>query len=73
MSRYSGTRKKHLLTSSVDFIHFLQSLASAFHKITYVSVEIRYRDNVYNTVEENSSAFSLIRMRCLPPARARGQ
>ena len=31
---------------------------------------LRYRDSVDDTVEENSSIFSLIRMRWLPSARA---
>jgi len=34
---------------------------------------LRYRDSVDNTVEENSSVFSLVRMRWLPSARACGQ
>ena len=33
----------------------------------------RYGDSVDNTVEQNSSVFSLIRMRRLPSARACGQ
>ena len=38
-----------------------------------LSWAIRYGDSVDNTVEENSSIFSLIRMRWLPSARACGQ
>jgi len=39
----------------------------------FILLAVRYGDSVDNTVEENSSIFSLIRMHWLPSARASGQ
>ena len=38
-----------------------------------MSKDLRYGDSAENAVEENSSVFSLIRVRWLPSARACGQ
>jgi len=40
--------------------------------LKYTNIYIRYGDSVDNTIEENSSIFSLIQMRWLPSVRAGG-
>ena len=50
---------------------------SSLHCVTVLTdvmpMLVLYRDSVDNTVEENSSVFSLIQMCWLPSARACGQ
>jgi len=48
----------------------LEFILFAYYVITRYGDSV---DNTVNTVEENSSVFSLIRMRWLPSARASGQ
>jgi len=43
------------------------------NSITVILAILRYRDSVDDTVEENSSVFSLIGMHWLPSARSCGQ
>jgi len=56
-----------------DGTHYIKvpCVSTWVEKLSLVKeVGIRYGDSVDDTVEENSSVFSQIRMRCSPPARA---
>ena len=46
-----------------------QSVGGSGPRKTHMIYAPVYGDSVDNTVEENSSVFSIIRMRCLPPAK----
>jgi len=62
--------KKKTKTASalIASLHFTNVLDKSNNRIMH----IRYRNSADNTVE-NSSVFFLIRMYCLPSARACGQ
>jgi len=69
----------HCLTSAHRSVCGLASLTIGLQLFSCVSYLlrswlsfIRYGDSIDNTVEENSSIFSLIRMRWLPSVRACG-
>jgi len=55
------------------YIWYMYLVHSNFTKFSVHVACGRYSDSVDNTVEENSSIFSLIQMHWMPSARACGQ
>jgi len=54
-------------------VYLNNSFLLNYFNLVKVLTQSRYEDGVDNTAEENSSIFSVIRMRWLPSARACGQ